>query len=78
MAGTVRHLKVKDGRYYARIAVPVALRALVGRSELTAPLGGERRAAPSMLPEAVAGLQRQLALAAPEMSAASTGNCAAR
>ena len=72
MAGQVRHLKVKDGRFYARIAVPVSLRQFVGRSELTAPLGGERRAALKMLPEAVAGLQRQLALAAPETSAAST------
>jgi hypothetical protein len=72
MAGQVRHLKVKDGRFYARIAVPASLRALVGRSELTAPLGGERRAALKLLPEAVAGLQRQLALAAPETSAGST------
>jgi hypothetical protein len=39
---------------------------------LTVPLGGERRAALKLLPEAVAGLQRQLALAAPEISAAST------
>lgn len=72
MAGQVRHLKVKDGRFYARIAVPASLRTLVGRSELTAPLGGERRAALKLLPEAVAGLQRQLALASPETSAAST------
>lgn len=72
MAGQVRHLKVKDGRFYARIAVPAALRERIGRSELTAPLGGERRAALKLLPEAVAGLQRQLALAAPETSAGST------
>ena len=61
------HLKVKDGRFHARVAVPAALRELVGRSELTAPLGGERRAALKLLPEAVAGLQRQRALAAPQV-----------
>ena len=72
MAGQVRHLKVKDGRFYARIAVPAALQPLVGRSELTAPLRGERRTALKLLPEAVAGLQRQLAVAAPETSSAST------
>jgi len=72
MAGQVRHLKVKDGRFYARIAVPASLRELVGRSELTAPLGGERRAALKLLPGAVASLQRQLALAVPETLAAST------
>ncbi len=72
MARPVRHLKVKDGRFYARDAVPASLQELVGRSELTAPLVGERRAALKLLPEAVAGLQRQLAVAAPEISAAST------
>lgn len=72
MAGQIRHLKVKDGRFYARIAVPASLRERVGRSELTAPLGGERRVALKLLPEAVAGLQRQLALAAPETPAEST------
>jgi hypothetical protein len=38
---------------------------------LTAPLGGERRAALKLLHETVAGLQRQLALALPETPAAS-------
>lgn len=78
MAGQVRHLKVKDGRFYARIAVPASLRGLVGRSELTAPLGGERRAALKLLPEAVARLQRQLVLASPGKSAASAKQASPR
>ena len=69
MAGQVRHLKVKDGRHYVRIAVPAALRELADRTLLTAPLGGERCAALKMLPEAVAGLQRQLVLIASGASA---------
>ena len=51
MAGQVRHLKVKDGRHYVRIAVPAALLELADRTLLTAPLGGERCAALKMLPE---------------------------
>jgi integrase len=78
MAGQIRHLKVKDGRFYARVAVPAALRELVGRSELTSPLGGERRAALKLLPEAVAGLQRQLVLAAPGTSAVSVKHMSPR
>ena len=78
MAGQVRHLKVKDGRFNARIAVPAALRALAGRSELTVPLGGERRAALKLLPEAVARLQRQLVLAAPGTPASSMPHASSR
>jgi len=60
MAGQVRYLKVKDGRFYARISVPAELRKVIGKSELIAPLGGDRRAAMKLLPEAVAGFQRRL------------------
>ncbi|QEU09543.1 DUF6538 domain-containing protein [Paracoccus yeei] len=60
MAGQVRHLKVKDGRFYARVAVPVALQPILGKKELTAPLGADRREATRALPSAVAALQAQI------------------
>ncbi|TBN37469.1 integrase [Paracoccus subflavus] len=60
MAGQVKNLKVKGGRFYARVAVPAHLRAVIGKTELVVPLGGERRAAMKALPAAVATLQRQI------------------
>ena len=42
MAGQVRHLKVKGGRFYARVAVPKSVQATLGRTELVTPIGGER------------------------------------
>ena len=48
MAGQVRHLKVKGGRFYARVAVPKSVQATLGRTELVTPIGGERRAAMSL------------------------------
>ncbi|WP_407674064.1 DUF6538 domain-containing protein [Paracoccus beibuensis] len=41
----MRHLKSKGGRFYARVAMPEHLREVIGRTELTKPLGGDRRAA---------------------------------
>ncbi|MFN4129569.1 MAG: DUF6538 domain-containing protein, partial [Paracoccaceae bacterium] len=67
MAGQTRNLKVKGGRFYARIPVPSALRAAVGKSELSAPLGADRREALKALPEAVAILLRQLASVQPQV-----------
>ncbi|WP_156429254.1 DUF6538 domain-containing protein [Paracoccus aminovorans] len=63
MAGQVKNLKVKGGRFYARVAVPAHLRQIIGKTELVKPLGGERRAAMKALPAAVATLQRQIATA---------------
>lgn len=63
MAGQVKNLKVKDGRFYARVSVPAHLRPTIGKTELVAALGGERRAAMKALPAAVATLQRQIAAA---------------
>lgn len=60
MAGQVKNLKVQNGRFYARLAVPERLRQIIGKTELVVPLGGERRAAMKALPAAVATLQRQL------------------
>lgn len=61
MAGQVRHLKVKGGRFYARMAVPAALHTILGKKELTAPLGSDRRKAMRVLASAVAALQAQIA-----------------
>ena len=66
MAGKLRYWKEKDGRFWARIAVPVRLRPFLDnpRGELLEPLGGERRAALRLHPAAVARLQLQIATAA--------------
>ncbi|TGN68265.1 integrase [Paracoccus liaowanqingii] len=63
MAGQVKNLKVKDGRFYARVSVPAHLRKAVGKTELVVPLGGDRRVAMKLLPASVATLQRQIAAA---------------
>lgn len=63
MAGQVRHLKVKGGRFYARVAVPKSVQAVLGRTELVAPIGGERRDAMRALLGAVVVLQSEIALA---------------
>lgn len=60
MAGKTRHLKEKDGRFYARIAVPAALRSAIRKSELGTPHGGDRRAALRLMPDAAAELRRRL------------------
>lgn len=69
MAGQARHLKVKGGRFYARLAVPARLRQIIGKTELVVPLGGERRAAMKALPAAVATLQRQIDAAESKIAA---------
>ncbi len=54
MAGRIRYLKEKNGRFYARVAVPKALRDhLGGKSELIEALGADRRKALRKHPEAV-------------------------
>jgi integrase len=63
MAGKVRHLINRSGRYHARLVVPQDLRKIVGRTELRKPLGGDYRQALRMLPGAVAELQHQIAMA---------------
>ncbi|WP_366926951.1 DUF6538 domain-containing protein [Pseudogemmobacter hezensis] len=64
-----------DGRFFTRLVVPKDLRTIVGKSELRAALGPDRRTAMKMLPGAVAPLQHQIAQAerqaAPANSAAS-------
>lgn len=63
MAGRVRHLINRYGRYHARLVVPKELRSAVGKTELRKPLGGDYRAALRLLPGAVAELQHQIGLA---------------
>ncbi|SDA15560.1 Phage integrase family protein [Methylobacterium sp. UNC378MF] len=57
MAGKVRHLLHARGRYSARLAVPEALRGIVGKRELLQALGADRVAALRKLPSAVAEMQ---------------------
>lgn len=57
MAAKRRHWKEKDGRFWARIAVPKALQKVIGKTELMAPLGGNLRVADRSHPAAVARLQ---------------------
>lgn len=66
MAGKLRYWKEKDGRFWARIAVPARLRPFIdgGKSELIEPLGGDRRVALRLHPAAVGRLQHQITLAA--------------
>lgn len=45
MAGKIRHLKVRDGRYSARLVVPRELRPIIGKAELEIQLGADRRQA---------------------------------
>lgn len=64
MAGKVRHLLNRQGRYFARLVIPVDLRPFMdGKTELRTPLGPDRRTALAKLPGAVAALQHQIGLA---------------
>jgi integrase len=60
MAGKVRHFQFVDGRYYARRVVPVELREIIGKRELQAPLGADRRAALNQLPVALVSINLKL------------------
>ncbi|UWR17569.1 site-specific integrase [Sulfitobacter pontiacus] len=68
MAGKIRHLINRSGRYHARLVVPKDLRSIVGKTELRSPLGADYRQALKLLPGAVAQLQHQIALAEREAS----------
>ena len=71
MAGKVRHLLNRSGRYFARLVVPADLRRFIGKTELRAALGPDYRTALKLLPGAVAELQRELSAA--ERKAADAG-----
>ena len=61
MAAKLRHWKEKEGRYWARISIPLALRPFFGnKTQITEPLGGDRRQAERNHAAAVARLQAQI------------------
>lgn len=61
MAGKRRHWKEKNGRFWARIAIPIQLRPFFGgKTELIEPLGGDMRIADRNHAAAVACLQDKL------------------
>jgi hypothetical protein len=64
MAGKRRHWKEKNGRFWARIALPKNLQPILGKSELIEPLGGDLRTADRNHAGAVARLQAQIIEAA--------------
>ena len=72
VARKVRYLLERDGRYYARLVVPVHLRSyLEGKTELRLPLGADYREATKAIHGAVADLQFKIKQA--EVRAADAG-----
>lgn len=64
MAGKVRNLVNRSGRYHARLVVPKDLRGINGlKTEIRKSLGGDYRQALKLLPGAVVQLQHEIALA---------------
>ncbi|TPL52034.1 integrase [Mesorhizobium sp. B2-4-4] len=63
MAGKVRNLLNRDGRYFARLVIPKEIRPFMdGKTELRTALGPDYRTALRLLPGAVADLQHKIAL----------------
>lgn len=61
MAGKIQHLQERDGRYFARKVIPVALRPFLdNKTELREMLGPDKRVANQKLSAAVAGFQDQI------------------
>lgn len=74
MTSKVRYLLSRDGRYFARLVVPLALRPyLEGKTELRTALGPDRRQALTNLPGAVARLQIKIGLADKRSSQGANG-----
>ena len=78
MAGKIRHLCNRRGRYHARLVVPEKLRGIVGKTELRTALGGDYRQALRLLPGAVAQLQHEIAQAEREAGAGQPQSAPAR
>lgn len=70
MAGAVRYLIQRGDAFYARIVVPVDLRPVIGKTELRAPLGSNRKLAERALHAAVAEMHDQLAAARGKLNVA--------
>lgn len=64
MAGKLRYFQTRNGSYYARMSVPELLRPIIGKRELSAALGPDRRASERALAGVVAGFQTQIMEAA--------------
>ncbi|KAA3450280.1 integrase [Mesorhizobium sp. SARCC-RB16n] len=63
MAGDVRNLLNRDGRYFARLVIPKELRPYMnGKTELRTALGPDYRTALKKLPGAVALIQHEISL----------------
>lgn len=60
MAAKLRNVLNRNGRFYARLTVPLALRKTVGKRELLASLGADRTIALRKLNDVLAGFQAQL------------------
>jgi site-specific recombinase XerD len=60
-AAKIPHLLPRKGRYWARLAVPEALRPIIMKRELTEPLGPDLMVAKRNLPGAIARMQQRLA-----------------
>jgi integrase len=65
----IQHLLPRKGRYWARLAVPDALRPIIMKRELTEPLGADLTLAKRKLPAAVARMQQRLAEAREQVGA---------
>lgn len=60
MAGKIKHILYRDGRYYARVVVPPELRRIIGKTELREPLGPDKRAAERNAHGAVAAMLQKI------------------
>ncbi len=69
MSGKIRHLLSRQGRFYARLSVPEALRSRIGKRELLEPIGADRIKAIRALPAAVARMQATIEAAREEVKA---------
>jgi len=61
VAGKIRNMVNRSGRYHARLVVPKGLRDIIGKTEIREALGGDYRQALKLLPSAVTRLQHQIA-----------------
>ncbi len=78
MAGKIRHLVNRSGRYHARVVVPKDLRGIIGKTELRIALGGDYREALKLLPGAVTQIQHQIAVAEQKANPNQPQNASAR
>ncbi|MDF2810585.1 MAG: integrase family protein [Microvirga sp.] len=72
MPKVTRNLQFKDGRHYARRAVPKELQSILGKREIVIALGADRGAALDQLGAALAAMSRQIADARASLAAPRT------